>query len=99
MENAADAAEYMKNQLRRKEKADVVFLDPPRAGCSREFLQSLIRLAPERIVYISCNPETLARDVGMLVHNHYVVQRVTPIDMFPFTTHIETVCLLTKVKK
>ena len=84
------------NLLRQRTKVDVVLVDPPRAGCSEKFLKSLIRLAPEKIVYVSCNPDTLGRDAITLRKGGYRVERVTPVDMFPFTTHIETVVLLTK---
>ena len=92
----ADSAEYMRKAVRNGEKFDVVFTDPPRAGCSRTFLEALAVCAPQRIVYVSCNPETLARDLGFLVKNGYKVNRIQPVDMFPHTRHIETVVLLTK---
>ena len=95
--HAADAGEYMNNLLRQRTKVDVVLVDPPRAGCSEKFLKSLIRLAPEKIVYVSCNPDTLGRDAITLRKGGYRVERVTPVDMFPFTTHVETVCLLSKL--
>ena len=74
-----------------KEKADVVFMDPPRAGSDKKFLDSLLRLKPKKIVYISCNPETLARDLKHLTGNGYSVRQIQPVDMFPSTGHIETV--------
>ena len=95
--HAADAGEYMNNLLRQRTKVDVVLVDPPRAGCSENFLKSLIRLAPEKIVYVSCNPDTLGRDAITLRKGGYRVERVTPVDMFPFTTHVESVCLLSKL--
>ena len=79
-----------------EERFDVVFTDPPRAGCSREFLGSLVLLAPKNVVYISCDPQTLARDLLFLTHNGYSVECMQPVDMFPHTRHVETVCLLTK---
>ena len=96
--HAADAGDYMNNLLRQRTKVDVVLLDPPRAGCSEKFLKSLIRLAPEKIVYVSCNPDTLGRDAIALRKGGYRVERVTPVDMFPFTTHVETVVLLSRQK-
>ena len=78
--------------------ADVVFMDPPRAGSSRRFIQSLSRMRPDRVVYISCNPETLARDLGMLCDCGYKVRKICPVDMFPHTNHIETVVLLSHKK-
>ena len=92
----ADAGEFMKNLAQEKEKLDVVFTDPPRAGCSRAFLSSLCRLAPERVVYISCNPETQARDLEFLTKNGYKVRKIQPVDMFPHTNHVETVVLLSR---
>ena len=92
----ADAGEFMVELARSGERADVVILDPPRAGCSREFLAALVTLAPKRIVYVSCNPETLARDLGMLTKNGYKAEVIQGVDMFPFTEHCECVVLLTK---
>lgn len=80
------------------EQADVVLMDPPRAGSDEAFLSSVLTLAPKRVVYISCNPETLARDVLFLTKRGYRVQRIQPVDMFPFTNHIEAVVLLTRQK-
>lgn len=90
----ADAGEFMSALAREKEKIDVVFTDPPRAGCSREFLASLVKLSPAKVVYVSCNPETLARDLQFLTKNGYVVKRIRPVDMFPFTRHVEVVARL-----
>ncbi|MDD7326776.1 MAG: 23S rRNA (uracil(1939)-C(5))-methyltransferase RlmD [Lachnospiraceae bacterium] len=78
-------------------QADVVFMDPPRAGSSQKFLKSLMKLAPSKIVYISCNPETLARDTKIL-EKKYRLEKVQPVDMFPFTGHVETVCLMSRVE-
>lgn len=74
----------------------VLFMDPPRAGASKEFLESACVLAPDRIVYISCNPQTQARDVAYLAHAGYEIRAIQPVDMFPHTKHIETVCLLVR---
>ena len=90
----ADAGSFMAEMARAGETADVVFLDPPRAGCSREFLLALTRLSPEKVVYISCNPETQKRDLQVLCKNGYCVKRIRPVDMFPYTRHVETVVLL-----
>lgn len=89
-----DAGVFMTEMAQAGEKADVVFMDPPRAGSDEAFLTSVIRLAPNRIVYISCNPETLARDVVWLKKNGYQADGCWGYDMFPFTGHVETVCLL-----
>ena len=90
-----DAGKFMVALAEKGEKADVVITDPPRAGCSREFLQSLVKLSPRRIVYISCNPETLARDMQYLLHKGYRAEKIQPVDMFPHTRHIECVAYLT----
>ena len=92
----ADAGEFMVELAQRKRKIDVVITDPPRAGCSRDFLESVVALAPKRVVYISCNPVTLARDLGYITRKGYKVSKIQPVDMFPFTEHVETVCLLSK---
>ena len=91
-----DAGEFMEELARAGESADVVITDPPRAGCSRRFLDSLLTLSPERIVYVSCNPETLARDLSVLTKNGYTLKHIQGFDMFPFTEHVETVTLITR---
>ena len=75
-------------------KADVVIVDPPRKGCEEILLQTMISMQPERIVYISCNPSTLARDLKYLTANGYTLNEVQPIDMFPHTSHVEAVVCL-----
>ena len=92
----ADATGFMRGLARDGERADVVFMDPPRAGSTPEFLDALAQLAPSRVVYISCNPETQVRDLLHLAEGGYVARIVQPIDMFPHTDHVETVVLLTK---
>lgn len=96
---AGDAGETMKQMAEEKSQPDVVFMDPPRAGSDEKFLSSLVKCAPEKIVYISCNMETQARDLEYLEANGYVVRRIQPVDMFPFTSHVETVALLSKLYK
>lgn len=93
---AQDAGEFMSALANDGEKADVVFTDPPRAGCSKKFLDSIIKLSPNKIVYISCNIETQARDVHYLTKNGYKVKACHPFDMFPHTRHIENIILLAK---
>ena len=73
-------------------------MDPPRAGSDQKFLQSLLMLKPKRVVYVSCNPETLARDLRVLVDGGYQAEWATPVDMFPGTEHVETVVLLSHKK-
>ncbi|MBP3435610.1 MAG: 23S rRNA (uracil(1939)-C(5))-methyltransferase RlmD [Clostridia bacterium] len=92
----ADAGEYMVKLARSGEKVDVVLMDPPRAGSDIPFLESLLTLAPARVVYISCNPETQARDLRVLTKGGYRVTGIQPVDMFPHTSHIECVVLLVK---
>ncbi|MCR4744910.1 MAG: 23S rRNA (uracil(1939)-C(5))-methyltransferase RlmD, partial [Lachnospiraceae bacterium] len=76
-------------------KADLVIMDPPRAGSDEKFLNILLKLQPERISYVSCNPKTLERDLAILTANKaYEVKSITPFDMFPFTENVETVVLL-----
>lgn len=89
-----DAGEVMDALAAAGKMADVVFADPPRAGCSWAFLNGVLRMAPEKMVYISCNPETLARDLATLVKGKYRVNRIQPVDMFPHTKHVECVVLL-----
>lgn len=92
-----DAGRFLTQMAEAGEKVDVVFLDPPRSGSTEEFLDALIRVRPERVVYISCEPETLARDLKYLTaKSGYRVREMTPVDMFPFTPNIETVCLLSQ---
>ena len=91
----ADATAFMCEVAAAGAGADIVFMDPPRAGSTPEFLDALDRLAPARVVYISCNPETQARDLRRLVGRGWAPQVVQPVDMFPHTAHVETVCLLT----
>lgn len=94
-----DAGRFMVQLAQAQVKVDVVFMDPPRSGSTKEFMDALFMLAPDRIVYVSCNPETLARDLAYLTGRNgaYRVEQITPVDMFPYTTHVETVCLLSKL--
>lgn len=92
-----DAGKFMVKAANCSAKYDVVIMDPPRAGASLEFLRSLVILSPKKIVYISCNPETQARDLSFLTRKGYKVRRIQPVDMFPHTEHVETVVLLSKV--
>ena len=80
------------------DEVDVVFMDPPRAGSDEAFLSSVVTLAPKRVVYVSCNPETLARDLLYLTKHGYRAQECQPVDMFPWTKHVETVVLLSQQK-
>ena len=92
----ADAGEFMVDMAQNGERCDVLLMDPPRAGSDQAFLSSAVTLAPTRIVYVSCNPETLARDLLFLTKRGYRVKKIQPVDMFPHTNHVETVVLLSK---
>lgn len=91
-----DAGRFMQKLAKEGNAPDVVMMDPPRAGSDQKFLQSLLMLKPKRVVYVSCNPETLARDLRVLVDGGYRAEWATPVDMFPGTEHVETVVLLSK---
>ena len=93
-----DAGKFMVNMAERKESVDVVFMDPPRAGSDEAFLSSIVRLKPKKVVYISCNPETLARDLKYMEKNGYKAVKAVPVDMFSWTGHVETVVLLSQQK-
>ena len=92
-----DAGRYMVKQAREGNAPDVVIMDPPRAGSDMSFLRSLLTLGPKKIVYVSCNPETLARDLAVLCGGGYRAETAVPVDMFPCTEHVETVVLLSKL--
>ncbi len=89
----ADASEWMVDYAKTGNKIDVVFMDPPRKGADSKFLHSLMTLEPQRIIYISCNPSTLARDLKILTQK-YQIKKVQPVDMFPMTYHVENIVLL-----
>ena len=91
-----DAGDFMSAYADEGKNVDVVVTDPPRIGCSREFLQSLVKLSPKKVVYVSCNPQTLQRDLTYLTRKGYKVKKTQPVDMFPYTEHIESVVQLIK---
>ncbi len=91
----ADASDFLKSYAE-ENKADVVFLDPPRMGSTPKFLHSVLKLNPKKIIYISCNPETQGRDLYTLVKGGYKVKNICPYDLFPMTNHCETVALLSQ---
>lgn len=93
---AADATAFMLDAARAGERVDVLLMDPPRAGSTEAFLDAAARMAPERIVYISCNPTTQARDAAYLRERGYRVDVVQPVDMFPHTDHVECICRFTR---
>ncbi len=96
---AEDAGKFMDEMAANGEKADVVFMDPPRSGSDERFLGSLARMAPKKVVYVSCNPETQARDIDYLLDHGYSLKSMQPVDMFPHTSHIENVALLERSGK
>ena len=94
----ADAAREIPKLISRGERFDAAILDPPRRGADPELLKSLISAKVPKLAYVSCNPATLARDVKLLASGGYRMEWAQPVDMFPFTEHIETVVLLTKAQ-
>ncbi len=96
---SADAGKFMIDLAHSNEKIDAVIMDPARAGSDIPFLSSLVKLSPEKVVYVSCNPETLARDLLYLCKNGYKVKKIQPVDMFPHTDHVECVVSLIHTTK
>lgn len=94
-----DAGKFMMQLAEQKEKVDVVLMDPPRSGATPEFIHAVKTLSPSRVVYISCNPDTLARDLGLFAKEGYKAREAWPVDMFGFTGHVETCVLITRDKK
>ena len=93
-----DAGDYMQEMAMMGESADVVFMDPPRSGSTEIFMESVVKMGPKKVVYVSCNPETLAKDLAYFAKHGYAVKKMQPVDMFPATEHVETVCLLSNRK-
>lgn len=94
-----DAGKFMVNMAKDGAKVDVVFMDPPRSGSDEAFMSSVLKLAPKRVVYISCGPDTLARDLKYMTRNgKYKVERMVGCDMFAFTDHIECIVQLTRME-
>ncbi|MCQ2506596.1 MAG: 23S rRNA (uracil(1939)-C(5))-methyltransferase RlmD [Lachnospiraceae bacterium] len=93
---AEDAGEYMKKCSADNKKMNVVVLDPPREGCEKAFIDAMMKMEPERIVYISCNPVTQKRDIDIMKKCGYEIKEIKAVDMFPFSSHVETVVLLSK---
>ena len=85
---------YKKEHGGERARADVIVVDPPRKGCDEALLETVVKMAPERVVYVSCDSATLARDMKYLCGNGYEVRKVRAVDMFPMTVHVETVVLL-----
>ncbi len=93
---AGDAGDFMVGMAQHGEPLDVVFMDPPRSGSTKEFIKSIGISGPKKIVYVSCGPESLARDLRWLEKEGYKVEVIQPVDMFPWTNHCETVVRLVK---
>ena len=94
----AGAAEVVIPEIYEKGKrANVVVVDPPRKGCDIKVIDTIINMNPERIVYVSCDPASLARDIKILCENGFEIGKVQPVDQFIMSEHIETVCLLNRV--
>lgn len=91
-----DAGKFLVEMAEQQAKVDVVMMDPPRSGSSKEFLDSVLKMGPKKVVYISCNPETLVRDLKVLTKRDYKVKKCVGVDMFPFTDSLEAVVLLSK---
>ena len=91
-----DAGRFMRQKTLDKDKYDVVIMDPPRSGSDNKFLSAVADLKPNKIIYISCNYETQKNDLAYLVKHGYMVKEIQPVDMFPMTEHVETVCLMSK---
>ena len=96
---AADATQWITEAAAAGQRADVIFMDPPREGSTPQFIESVARMAPKRVVYVSCNPETMARDLALLTAKGYRAEGFTPVDLFPQTAHCEVVCALTRSQK
>ncbi len=79
-------------------QADVVVLDPPRKGCDERLLNTILKIAPKKIVYVSCDPATMARDIKTFIEQGYCLNMVQPVDMFPHTIHVEAIVLLQKAE-
>ena len=94
-----DAGAFMVSMAEKGEKADIVFMDPPRAGSDEAFLSSVVTLSPKKVVYVSCNPETLARDLRYLTKHGYKAEEAWGYDMFAWSEHVETVVLMSKKEK
>lgn len=89
-----DATLFIKDLAYNKEKIDLIIMDPPRTGSTEEFIMSCVKLRPNKIVYVSCGPDTLARDLKLFLKNNYFISKASCFDMFCFSNHIETVVCL-----
>jgi len=92
--SVGDAVDVLPSMYDEGIRSDVIVVDPPRAGCDQAVLETFIKMHPQRIVYVSCNPSSLARDLGYLAQHGYRTIEITPVDMFPHTSHVEVACLI-----
>ena len=92
-----DAGDFIMRLAQERVHLDAVIMDPPRAGSTVQFMRAVTKLAPDRVVYVSCNPETLSRDLNYLTKHGYKATKITPVDMFPHTSHVESVVLLERL--
>lgn len=90
----SDASAYASKLCKQNLKPDVIVVDPPRKGCDALTLNSIVQMQPKKLIYVSCDPATLARDLRILENHNYHVECIQPVDMFPQTFHIENVCLM-----
>ena len=86
-----DAGAFMSRMADNGEHADVVFMDPPRSGSTEEFIQAVVKMKPEKVVYVSCGPDTLARDLAVFRKMGYEAKTAWGVDMFPGTEHVECI--------
>ena len=91
-----DAGKFMVGMASQGEKADVVFMDPPRSGSTEEFMDSVALMKPGRVIYVSCNPETLVRDLEYFKKKGYVAREAWGVDLFPMTEHVESAVLMSR---
>ena len=91
---AQTAEEVIKKWQKENINADIIIVDPPRKGCDIKLLETIIEMKIPRVIYVSCDPATLARDLKVLSENNYEIKEVQPVDMFPHTMHVENVVLL-----
>ncbi|WP_425058037.1 23S rRNA (uracil-C(5))-methyltransferase RlmCD [Sporomusa carbonis] len=94
-----DTVDVMPRLFKQGIRPEVIVVDPPRAGCQQAVLETFVRMDPKRIVYVSCNPASLARDLAVLNSYGYIAREIQPVDMFPQTFHVECVTLMSKVEK
>jgi len=95
---AGKAEEILPRLYKQNIKADIIIVDPPRKGCEKEVIDTIINMSPKRVVYVSCNPSTLARDVKLLEYGGYKLTKAQPVDQFPWSVHVETVVLMSRVE-